>query len=353
MSLPVEIENIGAKDAPVIYVKNGLQPFLDHIREQVSGEVPDLETLAGRKRIASLAAQVSRSKTAVEKPGRDYLKLIKAKPKEIEAELREFVNACDTLRDQIRKPLTDWENAEIERVKNIQQKITEIKQVALVKYEVSIKASEALNHLMAIKIDESFEEFKADAALAKEEAVSTLNDQVDLLVEKEAEAAKQAQLQKEAEERARIEREEQLKREAREQAERENQEAIAQAKRDKEAAEQRAIEAEEKAKRDAEEKLAKQQREAEEAQKRAQQAEAETCARIEREAREKAEAEAAARAKEEADEQARRENVEHQKQVNQAILNALMEHAGLSLLNARNTVIAVVKGQVPNMGIKY
>lgn len=59
--------------APAIYVENGLDSFLEKIRAGVN-EVPDLSTAKGRARIASLAAQVSRSKTAVEKPGRDYLK---------------------------------------------------------------------------------------------------------------------------------------------------------------------------------------------------------------------------------------------------------------------------------------
>ena len=41
--------------------------------------------------MASLAAKVSKSKTAVEKPGRDYLRRLKEMPKVVEAELREFV----------------------------------------------------------------------------------------------------------------------------------------------------------------------------------------------------------------------------------------------------------------------
>lgn len=57
--------------APRIYVEKGLEKFLEQIREGVN-EVPDISTDKGRKRIASLAAKVSRSKTAVEKPGRDY-----------------------------------------------------------------------------------------------------------------------------------------------------------------------------------------------------------------------------------------------------------------------------------------
>lgn len=109
-TLPVAIEDLTPKAGPIVYLAtNGLKPYLDHIRTQVTGEVPDLTTAKGRNRIASLAAQVARSKTAIEKPGREYLKELKAQPKLIEKHLREFVQECDQLRDDTRKPLTDWE----------------------------------------------------------------------------------------------------------------------------------------------------------------------------------------------------------------------------------------------------
>jgi hypothetical protein len=59
-----------------------LEGFLKKIRNSVN-EVPDVSTAKGRARIASLAAQVSRSKTAIEKPGRDYLKRLKELPKKL------------------------------------------------------------------------------------------------------------------------------------------------------------------------------------------------------------------------------------------------------------------------------
>lgn len=104
---------IKPEQAPALYVPNGLDAYLEQIRQQVN-EVPDLSTAKGRARVASLAAQVSRSKTAIEKPGRDYLKRLKEAVKPAEAEIKRFVDACDNLRDLTRKPLTEWE-AEQER----------------------------------------------------------------------------------------------------------------------------------------------------------------------------------------------------------------------------------------------
>ncbi|WP_017445768.1 hypothetical protein [Gayadomonas joobiniege] len=353
MTLSIEIEAIDHSNAPQIFKKDGLASFLDHIREQVSGEVPDIETAAGRKRIKSLAAQVSRSKTAVEKPGREYLKEIKALPKVVEAELREFVRACDALKEEVRKPLTDWENAEKERVTDIEAKISNIKHAKAISHDNSVQARKALEDLLAIVIDDSFAEFKADAALAKDEAITVLNGHIEFLTKQEEQAAEQLRLQKEAQAKAKAERDERLKREAKEQAEREHKEAIERANREKEEAEKRAIEAEAKAKRDAEEKLAQQQREAEQAKLKAEQAEAETRARIEREAKQKAEQEAAEQVRVEAEEKQRKANVEHRKQINNAIVNALVESAGLTLLDARNTVKVLAQGKVPNVEVKY
>ena len=112
----IAIEEISEENAPAIYVAGGLKQFIDLVKAEVEGEVPDLTTRKGRERIASLAAKVSKSKTAVEKPGRDYLRRLKEMPKVVEAELREFVTKMDALRDETRRPLTEWEQAEADRV---------------------------------------------------------------------------------------------------------------------------------------------------------------------------------------------------------------------------------------------
>ena len=77
----ITIDDISADNAPAIYVAGGLGQFFDAVKAEVTGEVPDLTTVKGRARIASLAATVSKSKKAVETPGRDYLKRLKEMPK--------------------------------------------------------------------------------------------------------------------------------------------------------------------------------------------------------------------------------------------------------------------------------
>ena len=78
---------IKPEQAPVLYVAGGLNAYLEQIRQAVN-EVPDLSTKKGRDRVASLAAQVSRSKTAIEKPGQRIETEQRAEREKQEAEAR-------------------------------------------------------------------------------------------------------------------------------------------------------------------------------------------------------------------------------------------------------------------------
>lgn len=105
----ITVENIRDDYAPIVFGHNCLNHFVELVRKNVIGEVPDLTTDKGRKRVASLAATVARSKTAVDEVGRNYLRKLKAMTKPIEAELREFETAMNALRDEVRKPLDEWQ----------------------------------------------------------------------------------------------------------------------------------------------------------------------------------------------------------------------------------------------------
>ncbi|HDQ4772218.1 TPA: hypothetical protein P9I14_004215, partial [Yersinia enterocolitica] len=107
--------DIKPEQAPVLYVPNGLEDYLNHIRE-LAKEVPDVATKKGRDRIGSLARSVGVSKKAIENPGRAYLKQLKELVKPAEEELKRFVDACDDISKSILKPRVEWD-AEQERLK--------------------------------------------------------------------------------------------------------------------------------------------------------------------------------------------------------------------------------------------
>ncbi|MCY1774258.1 hypothetical protein OW777_13665 [Klebsiella pneumoniae] len=319
--MDLTVIEIKPEQAPTLYRAGGLDAYLEQIRQAVN-EIPDLTTKKGRDRVASLAAQVSRSKTAIEKPGREYLKRLKEAVRPAEAEIKRFVDACDELRDATRRPLTEWE-AEQER----------------------IKAEEAMNalHVEALAMNEDFDRKLAARIESDHEMALLMNDAFDReQADKAAEAERQriaheeeikrlaaAAAAREVEQRAQREREEAAHREAVLKAQAE------QAERDRIAAEQKA-EADKQA--------------AIEAERRKAQEEAD---RIRREAEQREQARLAEE-KRKADEQERREaDVKHRKAVGTEIVKALLANTSLTRDQAIEVLTAVKDGRIPHTGISY
>lgn len=323
---------IKPEQAPVLYAPNGLDAFLEQIKQEVN-EVPDLSTAKGRARVASLAAQVSRSKTAIEKPGREYLKRLKEAVKPAEAEIKRFVDACDELRDLTRRPLTEWE-AEQERLKQE----AEAKRQA----EEDRKQFEA-DHEMALLMNKDFDR---DAAEAKAEAERQRIAHEEELKRQAAEQAKREaaeSAQREIDAAAARERDALL---AKERAEREAKEAAELAERNRIAAGQKAeadrLAAAEKAERDKQEAIAEEKRKA--------QAEAD---RIKREADEK-ERVRLAEEKRIADEAAARAaNEKHRKVVGTEIVSAILGHTSLTREQAIEVFVALKDELIPRTRITY
>lgn len=342
--------------APSIYVENGLDKFLEQIREGVN-EVPDLSTAKGRARIASLAAQVSRSKTAVEKPGRDYLKRLKEQPKVVEAELRRFVNECDQLRDEVRRPLTEWEDAEKARTEELQQRLVDLRALADVidtagNYLPSADIQQRIQEAKSVVLDDSWQERAAEAGVAKDSTIQQLEASLAVAKKREHEAAELERLRKEAEEKARLEREEAIRREAAEQAKRD---AEARARAEIDAAARREAEAMAATERAEREKIEAQQKAEREAKAAAEKAEQEKNAAIaaERHRQEELEAARLAEQKRIADEEARRAaDKEHRRTINRQAIADLIE-SGLSQEMAEKALIAIASGKVSAVSIKY
>ncbi|EKN4766116.1 hypothetical protein FG469_004414 [Yersinia enterocolitica] len=316
--------DIKPESYPTLYVTNGLDSYLDQIRQEVS-EVPDLSTTKGRERIKSLAASVSRSKTAIEKPGRDYLKKLKEAVKPAEAEIKRFVDACDALRDETRRPLTEWE-AEQERL-----------------------AAEAAYAAMWQEAHEMDARITAERAAKKEsdhEMALLMNDAFD----------RDAKAKADEIERLRKAHEEFIVQQAAEKAKREVEEK---AKRDIEAAEQRervAKLAQERAEQAIKDNAAKAERDAKELAERVEREKQEVIAaeklkaqqeaeRVQREAKQKEDARLAEE-KRVADEAAKKAaDKAHQAEVNNAAI-AVLTSAGIDAECAKACVIAIIKNQV-------
>lgn len=302
--------------------KEQLDPLLEKIETEARSLVPDLTTKKGRDAIASMAHKVARSKTYIDNAGKDLVAELKALPKQIDESRRIVRERLDALKDEVRRPLTEWE-AEQER----------------------IKAEEAA----AAKAEEDRKKFESDHEIAL-----LMNDAFDREVaEKKAEA-----------ERQRIAHEEELKRQAAEQARREAEEKAAAElaaakKREEDAiaakaqAELLAKQAQERAEQEAKDAAAKAEAEkkaAIEAEQRKAQEEAD---RIKREAEQK-EAARLAEEKRIADEKAKREaDVKHRKAIGSDIVKSLTENSSITREQAIEVLTALMNGLVPHTNINY
>lgn len=323
MSEIMDLVVIEKKNAMAVFTNNDqLDPLIEAIEKEARSLVPDVTTKKGRDAIASMAHKVARSKTYIDNAGKDLVAELKALPKQIDESRRVVRERLDALKDEVRRPLTEWE-AEQER----------------------IKAEEAMNalHVEALAMNEEFDRQLAARIESDHEMALLMNDAFDREQEdKAAEAERQriaheeeikrlaaASAAREVEQRAQREREEAAHREAVLKAQAE------QAERDRIAAEQKA-EADKQA--------------AIEAERRKAQEEAD---RIRREAEQREQARLAEE-KRKADEQARREaDVKHRKAVGTEIVKALLANTSLTRDQAIEVLTAVKDDRIPHTGISY
>lgn len=367
----IKIEEISEANAPAIYVAGGLQQFIDLVKGEVLGEVPDLKTRKGRERIASLAAKVSKSKTAVEKPGRDYLRRLKEMPKVVEAELRDFVTKMDALRDETRRPLTEWEAAEDARIDRHNDRLNWLKTLADDLGELnSLQLKGLIAEAEGMQLGAHWEEFEAEAGAAKDKVLTALRAALTKREAFEAEQAELARLRREAEERAEQDRI-RLAQEAAVEAERQRvaqeQQAAreAAARREQELLDQAAAQ-----EREAENQRLQLKLQAEQAERARIQAEAD---RVATEQRMEQERQAAARRQEEAAEQARQDerrradaaaaeilrqqearerDKAHRASINRAALEAFVA-GGMTEECAKQAITLIAQRKIPNIAISY
>ncbi|HEL6029515.1 TPA: hypothetical protein UO558_004205 [Klebsiella pneumoniae] len=323
MSEIMDLVVIEKKNAMAVFTNNDqLDPLIEAIEKEARSLVPDVTTKKGRDAIASMAHKVARSKTYIDNAGKDLVAELKALPKQIDESRRVVRERLDALKDEVRRPLTEWE-AEQERIK-AEEAMNALHVEALAmneEFNRQLAARIESDHEMALLMNDAFDREQADkAAEAERQRIAH---------EEEIKRMAAAAAAREVEQRAQREREEAAHREAvlkaqAEQAERDRIAAVQKAEADKQAA----IEAERR----------KAQEEAD---------------RIRREAEQREQARMAEE-KRKADEQARREaDVKHRKAVGTEIVKALLANTSLTRDQAIEVLATVKDGRIPHTGISY
>ena len=356
--------------------------ILGKLRDKVLAHKPDISTVAGRKEIASLAHEVASSKMDLIRLGKSLTEGWRKQTAAVNAECKTIEEKMDALKEQVRAPLTAFENAEKARVKAHEDALDAIKAAPDYYYsgKTSAELAERLEHLehypyrdwqefsqraadtLAIEID------TCRVALSSARRAETEAAELDRLRAEQAERDRLAAIQRqqerearialEAAERARQEAEAKAKREAEEaarKAEDERLQALAAARAEQERGERQAREAEARAAKAEADKMAAIEagRIAAENAERRQREAAEAAAKREAEAVERERQRQAAEAKRIADEAAAREaNRAHKSKIMREAKESLIE-AGLPEELAVIAVKAIVAGQIKHVRVEW
>lgn len=353
MNAATDIALVPKENALQVYsAENGLDPYLQKIRAEIDSFVPDVSTRKGREAIASIAYKVARSKTALDGVGKDLVAELKEVPKKIDAERKRMRDLLDAWQADVRRPLTEWEEAEAARVARHQGEIDKIKLRLECRDLDSTELKANIAWLEGMAINESWEEFEAEAARTKDKALAALRDALAAREKFEAEQAELERLRAEAAAREQKEREERIAREA---AEAERLAAERRAQEERDATTRREAEAKAAAeRRELELKLQAEQAEREkvEAQRRAEQAERDAQARAEAAAAAERQRQADEQARIQAEAEAREKDKAHKKAINNEALAALIA-GGMPEECAKQAITLIAQRKVPHIVIQY
>ena len=338
--------------------RGGTDELFDRIAQEARSFIPDVTTKKGRDAIGSLAMKISKSKTIIEKYGKDLVAEQKAQIKLIDDDRISVVKKFDELRNEILAPRDAWEQAEKDRVSGHKQCIQDIRDMLKEAIELGFNSNQiqsSINHLENIIIDfDGWEEFTQEAHIAKLETLELLRK---ALAEREKYEAEQAELEAKRQAEALRQQQEhdaQIAREATEKAQREAEgKALLEAERVK----REKLEAEQREARLLAEKEAAVLREQALKQKAiddAKQAEIDKQNAIEAERlRNIAEQAAKAEAERKAEE-VRLANREHMRSIHQEVSAAMLGlNTGLSDIQIKDLITAIAKNQIPHISIKY
>jgi len=247
--MPNEIIVINDKKMTIteIFAPNGVDKIIEEIKERAKNFVADMTTKKGREEIASFAYKITKAKTMLDKAGKSLTDEWREKTSLVNIERRKVKEELDALKEEVRKPLTDWENKEKERIDNCNLRIQEIERLKNINSNFSSEIIENFIKEVDKLLKYEWEEFKTKAETTAKEVVEFLKSEKENTLKAEKERLELEKLRKDKEEREIKEREEKIAKEAEEKAKQEAEEkALKEKQRVEEEKKQAEIEAKER-----------------------------------------------------------------------------------------------------------
>jgi hypothetical protein len=166
-----------------------IDPLIERIEAEVRSHVADLTTKKGRDAIASLAFKVSKSKTALDTAGKALTETQKAEIKVVDDARKKIRDRFDALRDEARKPLTDWEKAEADKEARQSQLMVNLRNHGAISSDDPAEIQQIADFIKNINLD-GFEGAALDMANeSREHTLKELRTMYAAAVQRDADAA--------------------------------------------------------------------------------------------------------------------------------------------------------------------
>ena len=311
-----------------------LENLLLKIKKEVSTIVPDVTTAKGRKEITANVSRVTKSKTLLDKVGKEYNAAQKELLKAFDSRRKHAFDFLEALQKEVRKPLTEWEDKEKDRIakcEGVVNAFIESGKDSENWMNYSFEELQAfLEAVEEVTITKRLGEFEEEATIAKKEAIKKIGDAIQLRMnyDNDQEELKKLREKSAEDDRKRFEADQKAE------ANRVAQEKVIAANTEKEAALKREEEAKKQAEKDLEE--AEEQRKID----------VEKAAQAERDRIE------AERLKEEQAAKDREADKNHKKKINNEVLAELLK-CGIDEAQGKKIITAIAKNKVPHVKISY
>ena len=372
-ALVVTLKSLPTVAAVELFKPGALDHILACIEAEARKEASGLEisTEASRQAIASLAYKIARSKTYIDDQGKSLTEDARKQINAVNGDRKVARERLDGLKDEIRKPLTEWENLDKDRQAAHEEALNEIESAGAssISRWQSFSAEAMRDRLKEIIADtRDWEEFSQRAAgvkaVAKEQITQAIErreaydkEQAELTRLRAEEAERVAKAREEAAARAATEAAEKKAQEEKDAAQRASQAEYDRLRGEAEYAENKRIAAEQEAKRQADQAEARRIADAQAAERRAKEAadkaEADQKRAIEAERQRVADAQKAEREAAEKREANKRHVAKINKEVKKAMMYCDLNGANISVEAVDGLISAIAKGLIPHVSIEY
>lgn len=209
-----ELVAINALVAKDVFADGGVEGLIKTVKD-IAQPKEDADTKEGREERRSMAYNIARTKKGIDDLGKDYVADLKKVTKDIDVKRKMWRDTMELLQDEVRKPLTDYENKEKERISAHQTNMEAMRSLMAYDYEPTSEDVEkriaSVSKLAAL----DYEEFSEQATTVADNSSGRLAEKLAHVIKSEEQAAELEKLRLEKAEQERLAAEEKIRQEER------------------------------------------------------------------------------------------------------------------------------------------